>query len=665
MQYETGFEDSLKGWEQVGPAEFAVDTAEVHGGQQSARITVAEGVEAHWQQLFRTLQPVVAGDEFEATFWVRVKLTDGNAYGAIEFLDAQGNRCGIAHSDVSPDSGAKQWDQLKIKGRAPDGVTSARLNLILHGHGSAWFDEARIVRTGQLVAWPDLGDAPRHLTVDPQQVVLDHFAGVGFHVFHHVHNIPQTMLDEVVAKRWRELNPSFARLNDSYTWDDAMREQVARHLQRFKDTDTEMYLATWGPPVTQPGEERREYARRMVDLHEWLHRTKGLTNLRWFCMSNELSLGKWGALARDLPTFQDYHQELYREYQRRGLPIGLLASDASPIANWGSIQWAADHMDDITAVYGGHHYINNWDVADDRFYPWFAAETVKGAAIAHAKGKDFILGEFGCAQAGNQVNGKRNDGCKYWDTPQEPLVAIQLAEAAIAAINAGIYAMGNWTFMDFPDDYSTTYQNKWGTFKWTGNDTSTRPHYYGYGLLSKFCRGPSTVVQTKVDDPRLRVAALRHNDSGAWTIVVVSRNPQAIPLELSLPVADAAFRKYVYDPADPPFSEFGDLQGPSAVLKLASGKLSDTIGAGQLVVYTTEYDDDRPAVIQNVKAVQVEGGMKVTWDRSTEADWCYYRVYRGDEQIVSTVATAYVDRAGTSSATYRVTAVDQSGNEGA
>lgn len=664
MRYETGFEDGLTGWQQVGQATFGSDAAEVHGGAKSARITVAAGVEPRWQQLYYPLRPVVAGEKFEATFWVRTRLTDGHAYGAIEFLDAAGRRCGIAHSAVGEGNGAEQWDQLTISGRAPAGVASLRLNLILHGHGDAWFDDARLARTAQLELWPELGPIERRVTIDPSRVVLDHFAGVGFHVFHHTHNIPQTMLDEVVAKRWRELNPSFARLNDSYTWDDTMREQAARHMQRLKETGTELYLATWGPPDTQPGEERRAYARKMVDLHEYLYRTKGLTNLRWFCMSNELSLGKWGALVHDLPKFRDYHRELFDEYRRRGLPIGLLATDASPLSYWSTIEWAADHMDDITAIYGGHDYFNEWDVTDERFYPWFLDRLRWGAGLARARGKDFILGEFGSKQAGNTVNGKRNDGCAWWDTPQEPLVAIQLAEAAMAALNAGIYALGNWTFMDFPDEYSRTYQNKWGTFKWSGDDTSTRPHYYGYGLLTKFFRGPATVCTVDTNDPRLRAAAVRHNGAGSWSVAVVNRNPREVALRLALPAPEAAFRKYVYDPADPPFSRFGDLQPPAAVVPLRGGTLTDAVGAGQLVVYTTAYDDTPPAPVRGVRAEPAAGGVRVSWEASGEPDFCYYRVYRGEQQLVSTVATAYLERGATAREGYRVVAVDQSGNAG-
>ena len=35
------------------------------------------------------------------------------------------------------------------------------------------------------------------------------FGGLGFHSFHHVFNLNDTVWNEVVYKRWRELSPSF------------------------------------------------------------------------------------------------------------------------------------------------------------------------------------------------------------------------------------------------------------------------------------------------------------------------------------------------------------------------------------------------------------------------------------------------------------------------
>ena len=52
--------------------------------------------------------------------------------------------------------------------------------------------------------------------IHANDMVHPRFGGVGFHVFHHVHSSTKSHLEQVIAKRWREMNPSFARLNDNW-----------------------------------------------------------------------------------------------------------------------------------------------------------------------------------------------------------------------------------------------------------------------------------------------------------------------------------------------------------------------------------------------------------------------------------------------------------------
>ncbi len=677
----TGFEDGLRGWRTQGDAEFALDTAMKHSGAQSARITIAPGTTLSYQQLKWELGPVNPGDEFRVSLWVRSRgvATDPGAYAALQFLDGAGARSGIVHSATSRTNGANDWQRLTMAGTAPKGTENATLDLILHAEGTAWFDDVEVDMTGRLEEWPDLGTQTREITIDTGEVVHPSFGGVGFHVFHHAYPASQEIMDTVIAKRWREIRPSFARMNDRYDWDKATWDDVAGHMRRMLDeTGTEIYLTTWGPKKTAPGQERADYAKQVVDNLEYLVRDKGLSNVKTYCMTNELTLDGWGSMVRDMPTFKDYHQHLYDEIQRRGLDVGLLASDASPIEYWHTIEWAARNMDDITAIYGGHHYINDRPLDDERFYPWFLSKLQWGAGIARDKGKNFILGEFGCKQDGRIRDGKKWDACIYWDTPQEPLVAIQLSEAAIAAINAGVYAMGNWTYMDFPDEASTNYANKWGMFRRSGDDYSTRAHYYAYGLLTRFFRGPATVFATACNDPYLRVAAVRHHDAGSWSIAVVNRCPTRVPISLQVKgdQTSATLRKYVYDPANIPFHPFGDMQAPEGLVEMASGKLEDSVGPSTLTVYTSAFDAVRPAAVAGITASkQDDGAWRVEWQANAEEDFCYYRVYGSDEpafelavenQVGSTIATHFIDRRPEQAERrfYRVIAVDTSGNAG-
>lgn len=325
--------------------------------------------------------------------------------------------------------------------------------------------------------------APCQVEVRSDRVVTEQFGGVGYHVFCHLHDMSRRELKTVFARRWRELHPGFARVTHKWNWD---LQKVLPMLKVLKETDTTVYLTTWGPPTSEPGEKRAEYGRRVGRMLERLIRDHGMTNIDYFCLTNELSLNGWGSLVDDLPTFRDYHRHIYEAIQARDLDVKLLATDASPVGNWDTIEWATKNMDGITGAYGGHHYINNHGLEDKSFYGWFRGKIEWGAGLAREKGKPFIVGEFGARQhRGSRYGYDRWDGCYYWNRPEEPLASIQLAEAVLAMINGGAYGMGYWTFADFPDDYRDTYANKWGIFRWADGDHSTRPHYYALGLLSK------------------------------------------------------------------------------------------------------------------------------------------------------------------------------------
>lgn len=516
------------------------------------------------------------------------------------------------------------------------------------------------------------------VTVCTHDVVHSRFGGVGFQVSHHLQSTGKAHFEQVLAKRWREMNPSFARLGHMVDGDSAMLDQMADHLSRLKGTGTEVYLTTWNPEDTREGAGRVAYAKGIVDDLEYLVRERGATNIKYYCMTNELSLNGWGELINDLPKFKDYHQKIFDELKARGLDVQLLATDASPMDRWHSIEWATANMDDITGVYGGHHYVNDYDLGNVEFYPWFLSKMKWGSGIAARMKKHFILGEFGCRQDFSTRDSVRMDVCIHFGTAQEPMVGIQLSEAVIAALNGGIHALANWTFSDYPDSYRENYANKWGTFKWSGSDYSTRAHYYAYGLMTTFFRGPSTVFAVRCSDRLLRAAAVQHGRKQTYSIAVVNRRKDDVPVTITVDGErlTADFQKYVYDPENVPMHPFGDLQDPLGKVAMQEGRLVDTVGSGTLTVYTTAYDEQPPAPVKGLAVEETrDGKRRLKWEPNPEPDLCYYRIYRSPRpdfapgtpnQMGSTIATEFLDQCplGGAECHYKVAPVDQSGNAG-
>ena len=517
------------------------------------------------------------------------------------------------------------------------------------------------------------------LTVTDNIINKD-YRGVGFHAIFPISKPTPWQVNQVFAKRWRELNPGFARVNDNPAWNMKELDNFCEYLKIFKDAGTEMYFTSFGANDIHNFKNEKDYVKNEVDHLEYIKKTKGFDNLKYYCMTNELSMDYWASMVKEnkLDEFMRIHQLFYDEFSKRNLDIKLLASDASPFEYWWTIKWAADSMDNITGVYGGHHYLNSYDVFDPTFYKFFLGKMEWASQLAGSKGKKFIMGEFGPKQSHSFIDSISYDAIIYNNTPLEPYVPIQVAEAVMAQMNGGIYASGYWTFADMPTRHGQKYANKWGIFKWYFDDFTTRPNYYALGLLVKFMRGPAVVYSVNSSDTLIRVSAIKNTEKNTYSIAVVNRNTISENIDLKFPEAPdgTVFRKYVYNPADPPFNYFGDLQPYSKKVTLSGGTLSDDLPAYSLVVYTSNFDDTPPAPVQGL-TVSVEKFDRdrnvLKWEPNTESDFCYYRIYRSTDkdvkikpvnQIASTISNEWMDNwtYGKPQYYYKVVAVDDSEN---
>jgi hypothetical protein len=286
-------EGSVPAWRHVGKADFDLDAVVSHSGKRAARITITPAEEPQYQQWQYDIAGVCAGDAFSASVWVRTSTLVGGtgAYFVLEYLDAGGTRCGINHSRIILRNHGSEWQKLTASGAATTAARTLRVGLVLNAHGTAWFDDLEVTRTERLVPWPDLGTSERVVTIHSDQIVQPHFGGVGYHVFHHVHPVTPQLFDQVVGKRWREVDPSFVRMNHSWDWGPAQIETAARHMAFFKSTGTEIYLTTWNPKQVKTVSELAAYAHLIVDQLEFFKRHKGLENLKYYCMTNEEAVG--------------------------------------------------------------------------------------------------------------------------------------------------------------------------------------------------------------------------------------------------------------------------------------------------------------------------------------------------------------------------------------
>lgn len=498
------------------------------------------------------------------------------------------------------------------------------------------------------------------------------FGGAGFHNSESgmYRRISDAHFNQVIAKIFRELSPGFSRMSGgAATWTRQEMDDFAEYCSKMHNvTDTKIYL-TGHIRRYETDAEKREFAEQVADNLDYLIREKGLSNIQFYCMSNELSCDDWSDLFFELPVFKDYQEHLYRAFRRKNLPVLLLATDASPYERWESIEWAIKNgLVPISGIFGGHHYANDFEPQDLDFYKIFQKNVRKVVQSLNPHERRFILGEFGLAQDMRNINGVKMDVCKYFYDGQEAYSALQISEMALAAMNAGVYSMALWTFTDIPNPTGTNFRyNKWGLTKWDGEDHSPRDWLYAYGLLVKYLRQDGKPLNIATEDYLLRSGGVV-NDDGSFSVAIVNRHPEETDIELSLEglTAGRPLRQYEYDSADVPRNPFGDLQDYSALLQAEGGIVKVTVPGNSVTMLTTDYQEHRPAAVEGVR----EAAGVVSWQPTADEAHCYYRVYKGTEpgfspsaanQVASTIDTRYEDSTGVPGC-YQVRSVDRWGN---
>ena len=174
-----GFDDGLKGWTRTHPevrgVVMRVESAQGEGAGQSASITVNDGTPVTWYSLQQRIDGIRPGTALQAVARVRTHgVTDGaGAYFALNYYRENGER--ITWNQSSGAQGSQTWHDRKLRGTVPPGTAYILINLILHGHGRAWFDDVRLRIAGEEIECLNTRDGDvkgpgNSLRVSPSQI---------------------------------------------------------------------------------------------------------------------------------------------------------------------------------------------------------------------------------------------------------------------------------------------------------------------------------------------------------------------------------------------------------------------------------------------------------------------------------------------------------------
>ena len=474
--------------------------------------------------------------------------------------------------------------------------------------------------------------------------------------------------DQRVLKTFREISPTYSRVFAGY-WDwtrEAMDRFADYYDATFRRAGTTLYLVPGRMPVITDDFDAESYCEAVATRLEYLVKERKCTKIRYYCLSNELSVGPTYAwFAKHWDKYAEINREMQRAFMRHGLDIGLQTPDSSGYSRMADIDWAITNINEQTDTYCWHCYERNLQPGDPALYRSLSTALTNLVSKALRKEKRLSLGEFGFTGK-NMPYGQgpmRDDGHDAFRHPGGEFsrrAAISRAEMGLAALNAGAVSAVSWTMVDYPDPFlredgdtpeeKARYDvarfsgfgldvryNKNGLFRWCDEDGdySSYPDLYTMGYLVKLFRKGARVLPYTTDDDTLRAGGVTNPNGTASFAIVNWGEAKKVTLVVRHPL-DKPLRVYEYDSERPPLNPFNDLQPMKGTVSAMKGEVVVSVPTRSLTFLTTDYVDRQPSAITQVRIVNG----RLSWSSCEDPEHVYYRVFKDGKQIASTVATS-------------------------
>ena len=575
-------------------AEFTRDTVVKHSGKASGRIITVNTNQQGWPAWEQKIKEVKEGQRYEARVWIKTEASPSTmAYLSMDCFGSNGKRMSFIMSRAV--YGSSDWVEFSIQDNIPANTVSVTCRIILHGPGTAWFDDISVVRVDGWEAEPRIKSELVQLR--PTGVVYNkNFGGFGAEIDPWLWNeVNQskgvTEADtKLISARVQEMRLSIARVminrmsfNPSedlrtFTWDNDSMRSLENTLQLCQTNNIEVVLC----PVEFGSRQRKlwdgatnkgpeEAVKSWSTAVEYLVKNKGFTCIRWLQLCNEPDFA-W--IKRFGYSFDDYvriNELMFAELNSRQLPVSLLGSGDAE-----SLQWFVDSVRRTSAFvggYGGSRYAANLNLEEvrDRNIAYLAAMRTNDPAWSEKK---YIVTEFGIrAQA---TTDKHNAYMRTFDC------GLGMADLCLDQVALGVDAASIWCLHRIY--YSSDNLMDYGLWEFKDENWKPRPLWYSYSLFTRFMTRGSQLSQIDVKDGEgLVKATLAQGPEGRF-LFVLNQSYGDITIAADTGSLHGRWARYTYDErikqasADRPLFE----QGPATPY---DGEIHDRIPRRSLVVY--------------------------------------------------------------------------------
>lgn len=406
------FQNGLDHWIKMDSRHLQ-SSVEERNGRKALKMTYEPPAEVGWPAMVQDLK-LTPGNAYTVSVDMDVENTRGGAgpYFVIEYLEASGKR--LALSDVEalilkPGT----WNTTKGTIRVPPAAAKMRINLILHGFGTAWFSNVTV----EEYTPPDNSAMGKEVNAQIAAKSNPHpLLGIGFEDDGYSYtkgNLKHGENEESLAlreERIRWLKPGLVRMfvwmgewlpdgffkttsPTGYLWDSDFMKSKIRTLERYQALGTTVNIAgvEWGVHG-QMWRDPAQVARIYADLLEYLVKTRGLSCVRYFTLSNEPNLN-FGAQGGTFDNFVAIHRELKQELIARKLDITLVGSDDANDPTWFSKCVESEATRNSVGSFSSHTYLKQYELNPTATANFFKLRVDTLARFAPEK--PLIVGEYG------------------------------------------------------------------------------------------------------------------------------------------------------------------------------------------------------------------------------------------------------------------------------
>ncbi len=506
------FEKGFEGWGVNIAPPLTAETVSIDG-RTAARITApAEAPVAYpgfWQEYLVAPGALV----FASVEAMGRGVRDGyGVYMTVEFHTAGGKRISFLQSDAACPDGA--WRSLRVRAIAPPEAVTARLCLLLNGHGQANFARVNVATTPDDSA--PLPDGPVTLTVTNEKVCasLKGFGAEDDGWFYNKENAAHGVTpDDWVLRedRIRWMQPDWIRMffwykdwNPSGDWEtfDFESDNMRSHyrtldLYQALGACVNVVGVEWNVPQFK---ELEKMAKAIGALLDHLTRTKGFSCVQEWTLTNEPN-GSWVQRGN---TFEDYirvHELVKEEFRRRGLSIRVLGSDDTSGLSWFENCVRSDRYFGCADYFASHVYT---PFADRRLAPFFFDERLD-LLRARTPERQFIIAEFGFQDG--------RSGTLDNPVMESYPYAVWTSAFVIQGLNKGLAGFSIWCLHEVY--YLGNGFMNYGLWNYKDRNWGVRPIYTAWANFTRHTKVGDAVYRCASTAPG-QVLAARVGDTLFW-----------------------------------------------------------------------------------------------------------------------------------------------------